>query len=254
MIAIEKRGTVTCLVIDRPGVRNALSIPASAALSAAFDAFEADDAAHVAILTGTGDRAFCAGGDLKAHEAGDAAPVTGFGGLTKRFDRTKPVIAAVNGIAFGGGFELALACDLVLAAETARFALPEPRRGLIAAGGGLHRLPRAIGEKRALSLILTAREVTAEEGAWLGFVNEVLAVDALLPRAWTLAGEIAALAPMAIRASLEGVRRGFDAPTLEEAIRHQPDWPSLGAWRESEDRKEGIQAFREGRPPVWRNR
>ncbi|HTU13108.1 MAG TPA: enoyl-CoA hydratase-related protein [Allosphingosinicella sp.] len=254
MIEVERDGPVTCLTIARPEVRNALSVSASLELSAAIDAFEADATARVAILTGSGTTCFCAGADLKSREAGAAAPATGFGGLTFRFDRTKPIIAAVNGVAFGGGFELALACDLILAADTASFALPEPRRGLIAAAGGLHRLPRAIGEKRALGLILMARAVSAIEGERLGFVNEVLASDALLPRARALAAEISALAPLAIRASLDAVRRGLAEPSLEAAMRAQPDWPSVKAVRGSQDRREGIEAFREGRPPVWRGR
>jgi crotonobetainyl-CoA hydratase len=253
-IRIERKGPVTCFTIDRPGVRNALSLSASGELAAAINTFEADDDARVAILTGSGTEAFCTGGDLKARESGAVAPATGFGGLTRRFDRTKPVIAAVNGRALGGGFELALACDIILAADHALFGLPEPKRGMIAAGGGLHRLPRAIGEKRALSLILTASSVSAEEGERLGFVNQVLAAEVLLPRAWALAAEIAALAPLAVRASLDGVRRGLDQASLEGAMRAQPEWPSVKAVRISEDRKEGIAAFREGRAPVWRGR
>jgi enoyl-CoA hydratase/carnithine racemase len=253
-IRVAREGAVVCIVIDRPEVRNALSPGDSGALSDAIDAFEADDDARVAILTGTGATSFCAGGDLKAGEPGRLAPATGFGGLTKRFDRTKPVIAAVNGNAYGGGFELALACDLILAADHARFALPEPSRGLIAAGGGLHRLPRAIGEKRALGLILTGEPVSAAEGWRLGFVNEVVAADALMPRARALAARIAALAPLAVRASLDCVQRGLDTASLEGAMRAQAGMESVQAVRRSEDRREGIEAFREGREPSWRGR
>ena len=253
-IRIDRRGAVTCFAIDRPEVRNALSVSASQELAAAIDAFEADDEALVAILTGSGTLSYCAGADLRARESGQARPDTGFGGLTRRFDRTKPIIAAVNGRALGGGFELALACDLILAAEGAEFGLPEPARGLIAAGGGLHRLPRAIGEKRALGMILTARTVSAAEGERLGFVNEVLSAGELLPRAWQLADEIAELAPLAVRASLDCVRRGLDIGSLEEAMRAQPDWLSVRAVRTSDDRREGIEAFRARRPPIWRRR
>lgn len=254
MIRIEHEGSITWFTIDRPASRNALSKSGSNELSRAIDAFEADEAARVGILTGSGTRSFCAGGDLKTREPEVTPPDTGFGGLTRRFDRLKPLIAAVNGSALGGGFELALACDLILAADTAQFGLPEPTRGLIAAGGGLHRLPRAIGEKRALALILTGRTVSAVEGRHLGFVNEVLAPEALPGRARDLAMEIAALAPLAVRASMDCVRRGLKQSSLEDAIRAQPDWPSVKAVRLSRDRREGIEAFHQGRAPVWQGR
>jgi crotonobetainyl-CoA hydratase len=253
-IRIDRHGQLRLITIHRPEVRNALSIATSHELAAAFDDFEADSESRAAILTGSGSADFCAGGDLRGGQAKAESPGTGFGGLTWRFDRTKPIIAAVNGRAFGGGIELALACDLILAAEHASFALPEPKRGLAAMAGGLHRLPRAIGEKRALGIILTAREVSAAEGARLGFVTEVVAADKLPARAFELAEAIAALSPMAIGASLECVRRGLDIASLEEAMRAQAQWPAVAAWRRSDDRKEGIAAFREKRLPVWRGR
>src|SRR6185295_12906210 len=142
-----------------------------------FDNFAADPDQWVAIITGAGERAFSAGNDLKVTAAGGPRGSThpsGFGGVVSRFDLDKPLIAAVNGIAMGGGFEIALACDLIIAADTAIFALPEPRVGLAALAGGLHRLPREIGTKRALGMILTGRRVSAAEGKSLGFVNDVV--------------------------------------------------------------------------------
>src|SRR5690606_3699403 len=145
------------------------------------------------------------------------SPPSGFAGLTTRYDLNKPLIAAVNGVAMGGGFEIALACDLIIASEAATFALPEPRVGLAALAGGLHRLPRMIGQKQALGMILTGRRVSAAEGQALGFVNEVVAPADLLDAARRWAAQICELSPMSIRASKEAVYKGLDEPTLEAA-------------------------------------
>ncbi|HEY0106242.1 MAG TPA: enoyl-CoA hydratase-related protein, partial [Rhizomicrobium sp.] len=153
---VEREGRLTIVTLNRPEVMNALHAPAHAELAQVFDDFAADPDAWVAIVTGAGERAFSAGNDLKVTAAGGGSAGTvlprhpsGFGGLASRFDLDKPLIAAVNGIAMGGGFEIALACDIILAADGAVFALPEPRVGLAALAGGLHRLPRVIGAKRA---------------------------------------------------------------------------------------------------------
>ncbi len=174
--SVEKDGHVTIVTIERPERMNALHPAANAELGVVFDEFAADDNAWVAIITGRGDRAFSAGNDLRHQaEGGKRVPTpSGFGGLTSRFNLSKPVIAAVNGVAMGGGFEIALACDLIIASDTAVFALPEPRVGLAALAGGLQRLPRQIGTKQALGMILTGRRVAAAEGQTLGFVNEVV--------------------------------------------------------------------------------
>src|SRR5512134_2487775 len=181
----EREGHLLVVTLHRPDVLNALHPPANRELAKAFDDFAADPELWVAILTGAG-RGFCAGNDLK-HQAtgGDMSgqPATGFAGLTNRPDLVKPVIAAVNGVAMGGGFEIALACDLIVASEDATFALPEPRVGLAALAGGVHRLPRQIGLKNAMGMILTGRRVPADEGLRLGFVNEVVAADDLMPAA-----------------------------------------------------------------------
>jgi crotonobetainyl-CoA hydratase len=170
---VTRKGPITIVTLSRPEVYNALHIDAHFELNKMFDDFSADPEQWVAIVTGAGDKAFCAGNDLKWQAAGGKRgwDTGGFAGLTSRFDCDKPIIAAVNGVAMGGGFEIALACDLIIASENARFALPEPHVGLAALAGGLHRLPRQIGLKRAMGMILTARHVTATEGHELGFVD-----------------------------------------------------------------------------------
>jgi len=241
-IHVTRDGPVTTITLNRPEVRNALHGPAQFELEAAFDAFAADPDQWVAILTGAGDRAFCAGGDLKAlaAEGSRKRPRTGFAGLVARFDLAKPLIAAVNGIAFGGGFETALACDLIVASDTARFALPEPRVGLAALGGGLHRLARQIGTKRAMGVILTARELSAVEGLSLGFVNEVVASVELMPTAYRWAREICALSPVALFASKETAYRGLGEPSLEAAIQRQHRYPAVQALSNLVDGLEGF--------------
>ena len=253
-ISVAREGSVTLITLNRPEVLNALHAPASWELHAAFDAFEADPEQWVAILTGTGERAFCAGNDLK-HQASQGAgrfPPTGFGGLTSRFDMTKPVIAAVNGHAMGGGFEMALACDLILAAPKATFALPEPAVGLAALGGGLLRLPRYVGLGRAMSLILTGRRISAAAGQQLGFVMEVTARERLLRRAMELAAEICTLSPLSVRASKQVVLAGLDESNLAAATALQGKLPAVQAMVRSRDYLEGPRAFAEKRPPVWR--
>src|SRR6267154_306892 len=194
-IKVEREGPVTTVILNRPEVMHALHSPAHFELAQVFDDFAADPEQWVAIVTGAGERAFSAGNDLKHQATGGkmGSPPSGFAGLTARYDLTKPLIAAVNGVAMGGGFEIALACDIIIASEAAIFALPEPRVGLAALAGGLHRLPRAIGLKRAMGMILTGRRVSAAEGLELGFVNEVVAPAQLMTRARELATQIMAL-------------------------------------------------------------
>lgn len=251
--SVEKDGHVVTVTLERPERLNALHPPANAELGEVFDDFAADDDAWVAIITGRG-RGFCAGNDLRYQaEGGERVPMPrGFGGLTSRFDMNKPVIAAVNGVAMGGGFEIALACDLIIAAEPATFALPEPRVGLAALAGGLNRLPRQIGAKRALGMILTGRHVSAREGQQLGFVNEVVAAEALQETARRWAAEICECAPLSIRASKDVVYRSLDTASLEESMRAQYD--SVKAMIDSEDFVEGPRAFAEKRKPNWKGR
>ena len=255
-IRVERDGPITVFTLNRPDVMNAMHSPAHFEMDEAVNAFAADADQWVGIVTGAGDRAFSAGNDLKHQATGGkmGSPPSGFAGLTSRFDLAKPLIAAVNGVAMGGGFEIALACDIILASEAAVFALPEPRVGLAALAGGLHRLPRAIGTKRAMGMILTARRVSAAEGKELGFVHEVTTAGDLMARAKALAGEICQLGPMSIRASKEAVYRGLDEPSLEAALKGLNKYPAVAALYTSEDFKEGPLAFSQKRPPNWQGR
>lgn len=251
---VERDGPLTTVTINRPEAHNALNAAAHDELAAVFDGFANDPDQWVAILTGAGGKAFCAGHDLKQQAAGGGlySPPTGFAGLTARFDLTKPVIAAVNGVAMGGGFEAALACDIIVADSRAVFALPEPRVGLAALGGGLQRLPRVIGLKHAMGMMLTGRRVTAAEGARLGFVNEVVEGDVLAAaRRW--ASEIIACSPMAVRATKEAVLRGLDEP-IGSALADEWSYPAMTAMLASHDAVEGPAAFAGKRTPVWKGR
>ncbi|HET7333683.1 MAG TPA: enoyl-CoA hydratase-related protein [Rhizomicrobium sp.] len=253
---VERDGPLTIVTINRPEVMNALHPPANFELAEVMDGFAADPDQWVAIVTGAGDKAFSAGNDLKYQAGGGkmTIPPTGFAGLTSRFDLDKPVIAAVNGLAMGGGFEIALACDIIIAADTASFALPEPRVGLAALAGGLHRLPREIGSKRALGMILTGRRVAAQEGKDLGFVNDVVPAADLMAAARKWAGEILALSPMSVRASKQAVYRSLSEPSIEAGLKGQNKYPAVAAMYKSEDFVEGPRAFAEKRKPDWKGR
>ncbi len=253
---VERDGPLTIVTINRPEVMNALHPPANFELAEVMDGFAADPDQWVAIVTGAGDKAFSAGNDLKYQAGGGkmTIPPTGFAGLTSRFDLDKPVIAAVNGLAMGGGFEIALACDIIIAADTASFALPEPRVGLAALAGGLHRLPREIGSKRALGMILTGRRVAAPEGKDLGFVNDVVPAADLMAAARKWAGEILALSPMSVRASKQAVYRSLTEPSIEAGLKGQNKYPAVAAMYKSEDFVEGPRAFAEKRKPDWKGR
>ena len=250
----DRDGRVLTVTLDRPELRNALHPPAHDELAAIFDDFEADAELWVAIVTGAGDEAFCAGQDLKWVASGKAptVPSTGFGGLTSRYDGTKPILAAVNGVAMGGGFEIALACDLIIASDRARFGLPEPRVGLAALAGGIHRLPRQIGLKNAMGMLLTGRHVDAEEGLRLGFVNEVAPHAKLMDTARRWADEIAACAPLSVRASKQAAMQGLDAPSLKAAAEGRYD--AIRDMIKSSDFQEGPRAFAEKRKPRWQGR
>jgi enoyl-CoA hydratase/carnithine racemase len=249
---VEREGPLTIVTIDRPEVMNSLHPPANEELAEVFDSFANDPEQWVAIITGAGDRAFSAGNDLKYQAAGNVVtmPAAGFGGLTARFDNTKPVIAAVNGIAMGGGFEIALACDLIVASENAVFALPEPRVGLAALAGGIHRLPRQIGLKRAMGIMLTGRRVSAQEAKELGVVNEVVPQDQLMKAARAWAEQILECAPLSVRASKEAAMLGLELASLEEAINLRTE--QMRRMFRSADLMEGPRAFAEKRKPDWK--
>ena len=257
---VERDGPLTIVTINRPEAMNALDPDTNAELAEIFDAFARDPDQWVAIITGAGERAFSSGNDLKETARRMArgepleSPTTGFAGLTARFDLNKPVIAAVNGLAMGGGFEIALACDLIIASETAVFALPEPKVGLAALEGGLLRLPQQIGQKQAMGMILTGRRVSADEGKTLGFVNEITPADQLMATARRWAQEIMAVSPMSLRASKEIVRKGLDEPSLQDAYARQGKYPAVRALFRSEDVREGPLAFAQKRAPQWKGR
>ena len=252
-ITVDRDGPVTTITLNRPDVMNALHSPAHFELHEAFDAFAADPEQWVAIVTGAGERAFSAGNDLK-HQAmgGDmSSPATGFAGLAGRFDLNKPLIAAVNGIAMGGGFEVALACDLIVASETARFGQPEINLGVLPGAGGTQRLTRAVGKAVAMDMILTGRTLTAREALDFGLVARVVAREAWLAEAKRVAGEIAAKGPVSVRLAKEAVDQAFEAP-LTAGVEFERRAFYLA--RASEDAGEGLTAFLEKRPPEFKGR
>jgi crotonobetainyl-CoA hydratase len=255
-ITVASKGRVTWVTLNRPEVMNAINPAMHHELQAAFDAFAADSEQFVCVVTGAGDRAFCAGSDLKARAEGAPLgyPKNGYAGLIERFDLYKPIIAAVNGLCLGGGFEVALASDIIIAAENASFGLPEPRVGAIALGGGVHRLVRQIGMKRAMGYILTSARMSAQQGLELGLVNEIVPQGQLQGAVDRWCAEILAAAPLSIRASKEAAMRGLGEASLEAAMKHQNDYPGFRAWREAEDTREGPRAFAEKRAPVWKGR
>jgi len=251
---VERDGRLTLITINRPDVMNALHPPANDELAAAFDDFAADADQWVAIITGAGSRAFSAGNDLKYQASGGKmwSPPSGFAGLTSRHDNIKPVIAAVNGVAMGGGFEIALACDIIVASENAVFALPEPRVGLAALAGGIHRLPRQIGMKPAMGMLLTGRRVSAEEAVRLGIANEVVPADQLMKAARGWADQILECSPLSVRASKQAAVQGLGHASLADAM--SAGYDAIRTLYGSQDFVEGPKAFAEKRPPQWKGK
>ena len=253
-ITLEDRGALVLVRLNRPAKRNALTRPMLERLAELFRGFGARRELRAVILTGAGREAFCAGTDI-----GELAALDGEGArlASERGQRVcdlvescpVPVVAAVNGSAAGGGFELALACHLRVVSAEARFRLPETRLGLLPAYGGTQRLPRLLGEARALALSLGAGELTAEEARAAGLVNRVVAPAEVLGAAEELAGDIARGAPLAVRACLAAVTRGARLP-LDEGLALEAElFSRLFATR---DAREGTRAFLEKRPPVFR--
>jgi crotonobetainyl-CoA hydratase len=255
-VRAERRDRVLEVTIDRPKA-TAIDAASSRALSDAFTGFRHDPELWVAIVTGAGERFFSAGWDLKAAAAGDSEDYGegGFAGLTEIFDLDKPVIAAVNGWAAGGGFELALACDLIVAADSARFALPEVTRGLVADAGGMLRLPKRLTRAVAMEMLLTGRPMDAAEALQRGLVNRVVEAAQLLPAARELAETIIAAAPLAVRA-VKATVLATEELSVEDGYAAMRDGSIAALDRacDSEDAEEGPRAFAEGRDPVWKGR
>jgi crotonobetainyl-CoA hydratase len=255
-VHIHRRGAITEVTLDRPKA-NAIDAATSRALYIAFRAFEDDEESRVAILTGAGDRFFSAGWDLKAAAQGEAANADhgpgGFAGLSEYFSLRKPIIAAVNGLAYGGGFELALACDLIVAAEHAAFALPESGLGIMADSGGVQRLPRRLPRAIATELLLTGRRLEAEEALRLGLVNAIAPLGSLMTAARDLAETIAAKAPLATQA-IKATLAAADGMSVAETYHAMRGGkiPEYDAMLGSQDAREGPLAFAEKRPPQWK--
>lgn len=256
-VKLENRDGILIITLDRPKA-NAIDVATSLELYAAFKALNDDPALRVGVITGTG-RFFSAGWDLGAANEGEAVDADhgpgGFAGLTEYFSLTKPVIAAVNGLAVGGGFELALAADLIVASDTAKFWLPEAQLGMLPDSGGLLRLPKAIPARLAREMILTGRRMDAAEALALHLVNRVVAPEALLDAALELAASIAKSAPLAITAARD-ILRETEALGIEAGYRHMRSGaiPSYQAMLQSDDALEGPRAFAEGRAPEWKGR
>jgi acetyl-CoA C-acetyltransferase len=253
-VLVRRDGHLLEVTINRPESRNSLHPMANDELDHIFDAYFADDELWVAILTGAGDKAFSAGNDLVYSASGKPlwVPANGFAGLTGRAFMPKPVIAAVNGFAMGGGCEIALACHLIVADATARFALSEVRVGLVASAGGLVRLPRTVPPKLATEMILTGRRLTADEALAHGLVNRVVPAGTALDGARALAAEILAGSPTSVRVSLRIMAETRGIPDVVEAVNHPS--AALDDLMASEDALEGITAFAAKRQPQWRNR
>lgn len=252
----ETKGRIAYVTINRPERLNALHPPANMEMFQAFSEFRDDPDLWVAILTGTGDRAFSAGNDLRytaeqdqnRDRPGASADRAPFGGITSNFQCWKPMIAAVNGYALGGGFEVAMACDIVIAADHAEVGLPEPRVGLYAGAGGVHRLPRHIPMKIAMGMMMTGRRIGAAEAARLGLVNEVVPLADLMATAERWAAEILECAPLSVRASKQMAIEGLDWPLdIAFSRTYSEQQRQIG----SNDRVEGPRAFSEKRPPNW---
>lgn len=252
-IEVSQRGHVCHLLLNRPAALNAITPAMHDELQQAFDDFAASDEQYICVVQGAGERAFCAGSDLKsiAFEGGNKYPRNGYAGLIERYDLAKPIIAAVDGFALGGGFEIALACDLIIATERSSFGLPEPLVGAVALGGGLHRLARQIGLKQAMGMVLTADRVSAEEGYRLGFVNEVVANHELDDTIEQYCAKILRCAPLSIAASKQAIHSGLEEPSLAAAMQNQEHYPAFHKWKRSADAKEGPLAFAEKRKPEW---
>ncbi len=260
-VRYERRGRIALITIDRPEAHNALDPETSEALTERWFAFRDDPEAWVAVLTGAGERAFCAGADLKRMaDFFELSPIErrerrerepGLGGITRHLPLWKPTVAAINGHCYGGGLELALACDLRVASEDARLGLLECKWGIMPGQGGTQRLPRAVPLAVALEMILTAEPIDAARAYEVGLVNRVVPQADLVPTALALAERIASNAPLAVRAAKEAVHRGLDLP-LEDGLRLEQFLAD--PLRDTRDAREGVRAFGQQRAPDYRGR
>jgi len=260
VVLTERHGHVLLVTLNRPEVRNAVNLAVTLALGDALEEAERDRGIWAVVLTGAGDKAFCAGVDLKAVARGEnvmpADPeraAWGFAGYVSHHI-SKPTIAAVNGFALGGGTEISLASDLVVAAETASFGLPEVRRGIFAGAGGLFRLPAQIPKKVAMEMILTGEPITAQRALELGLVNRVVPRDQVVDAALELAGKITANAPLAVQASKRVANGMTDGRVPAEAGFWELSRSEAQALRRTADAAEGPRAFAEKRTPKWEAR
>ncbi|MDQ1510432.1 MAG: enoyl-CoA hydratase [Actinomycetota bacterium] len=253
LVEFEPRGHIALLTLNRPEARNAISPEVSQAMAGLLDTIEADDELRAVVLTGAGD-VFSAGADLKVVAQGRGMDIArgkgGFAGVVNR-DFPKPIIAAVNGPALAGGFEIVLSCDLVIAAETARFGIPEVQRGLMAAAGGLIRLPKRVPLAIALELAMTGDPIDAPRALTLGLVNRVVAREQVIDEACALAERIGENSPIAVRLSRQLVREAAEMPETDGWKRTNELALQVFA---SGDAVEGATAFAEKRKPIWQSR
>jgi enoyl-CoA hydratase len=250
-VLTERRERVLLITINRPEQRNAVNAAVAAGLAAGLDELDDDPGLSVGVLTGAG-KGFCAGMDLKAFVAGERPHVQGrgFAGITERA-AAKPLIAAIEGFAVAGGLEVALACDMIVAARGARLGIPEVKRSLVAAGGALLRLPRALPHAIAMELALTGDPIPAERGYELGLVNRLAEPGDAVGKALELAEAIAVNAPLALAATKRILTEAVDWPDGEFFARQREIVEPVMA---SEDAREGATAFAEKRAPVWQGR
>src|SRR5438128_2676723 len=254
-ILYEKRGQIAYVTINRPDRRNAIDPATSHELKAAFEGFKADDDAWVAILTGAGDQSFSAGADLLAMSAalsggGEGVPMNvPFGGITRGYECWKPIIAAINGYCLAGGLEVALACDIRIAAEHASFGLPEPRRAIIPAAGGTQRLPRAVPLAFAMELLLTGDRFDAQTALRFGLVSRVVPADRLMATAEEIAAGVLECGPLAVRAIKQAAMQGREM-SLEDGLKLESQM--AGRVFPSEDAREGPTAFAQKRKPEYK--
>ena len=245
---------ILIVTLNRPEVYNAVHPPMHHELAEIWDDFSRDDDLWVAVLTGAGDKAFCAGNDLKYRSKGGqgSLPTSGFSGLTQRFDLEKPIIAAVNGFAMGGGFETALSCDIILASEKAQFALPEVKVGFLAAASGIQRLSRYIGRMAAQELMFTGRSLDSREALSLGVVSQIVSDEVILDNAIRKAKEITTVSPSAVKATKRVLNDMAKREHLPESLEFSR--AVVTELANTADFKEGIEAFIEKRKPIWLNR